>query len=98
MFFMPFISHAGVSYNKIAYSKESSLSHRFKLSLNAYSFNGPLTKKEITIQEVIDFCGDLNLDAIDLTGYYLDNYPNVPSDEYINSIKQKVHEAVLPYM
>ena len=95
LFFMPFISHAGIAYNKTAYSKQSSLSHRFKLSLNAYSFNGPLTKKEITIQEVIEFCGELNLDAIDLTGYYLENYPNVPSDEYINDIKQKVHKAGL---
>jgi len=92
---MPFLSKAELSKNNFASSNDVSLSHRFKLSLNAYSFNGPLTKKEITIQEVIEFCGELNLDAIDLTGYYLENYPNVPSDEYINSIKQKVHKEGL---
>ena len=73
----------------------SSLSHRFKISLNAYSFNGPLTKHQITIEEVIDFCGNLNIDAIDITGYYLQNYPEVPTDEYINSIKNRVHKAGL---
>jgi sugar phosphate isomerase/epimerase len=92
---MPFISRAALANNITPLKKGGQLSHRFKLSLNAYSFNGPLTKKEITIQEVIDFCGALNLDAIDLTGYYLENYPNVPSDEYIYGIKQKVHKAGL---
>ncbi len=95
LFFMPFISRAALANNNTPLKKEDQLSHRFKLSLNAYSFNGPLTKKEITIQEVIDFCGALNLDAIDLTGYYLENYPNVPSDEYIYSIKLRVHKAGL---
>ena len=40
---------------------------RFQPSLNAYSFNGPLTRKEITLPEVIRFCRELDLDAIDLT-------------------------------
>lgn len=71
------------------------LSHRFKISLNAYSFNMPLSKKEITIEEVIDFCGAMNIDAIDITGYYLQNYPQVPTDEYISSIKNRVHKAGL---
>ena len=94
LFFMPFIGKSNLNnLGSPIYSNK--LSHRFKLSLNAYSFNGPLTKKEITIQEVIDFCSELNLDAIDLTGYYLENYPNVPSDEYIYSIKQKIHKAGL---
>lgn len=94
LFFMPFIGKS--NFNNVGSTTYSSkLSHRFKLSLNAYSFNGPLTKKEITIQEVIDFCSELNLDAIDLTGYYLENYPNVPSDEFIYSIKQKIHKAGL---
>jgi sugar phosphate isomerase/epimerase len=70
-------------------------SRRFKLSLNAYSFNGPLTRKEITIQEVIRFCGELNLDAIDLTGYYLLGYPAVPKDEELFAIKNLIHRSGL---
>ena len=98
LFFMPTIANnIGFNFKDRAVTPlvTSSLSHRFKISLNAYSFNGPLTKKEITIEEVIDFCGNLNIDALDITGYYLQNYPEVPSDEYINSIKNKVHKAGL---
>jgi len=99
LFFLPVIAKtkSGDYSNTLLVSPESkpSLSHRFKISLNAYSFNAPLTKKEITIEEVIDFCGDLNIDAIDITGYYLQNYPQVPSDEYIYSIKNRVHKAGL---
>ena len=51
LFFMPAIakSNMGSSSNKSLVPSEnnSSLSHRFKISLNAYSFNAPLTKKEI---------------------------------------------------
>ena len=65
LFFMPAIakSNMGGSSKVQVDSAESnsSLSHRFKISLNAYSFNAPLTKKEITIEEVIDFCGNLRI-------------------------------------
>ncbi len=94
IFFMPFIAKAKVN-SMSAWLGEKKIAHRFKMSLNAYSFNAPLTKKEITIEEVITFCGNLNIDAIDLTGYYLQNYPAIPSDEYIYSIKNKVHKAGL---
>ena len=98
LLFMPaFVNNIGFNLNEqfVAPEFASSLSHRFKISLNAYSFNGPLTKHQITIEEVIDFCGNLNIDAIDITGYYLQNYPEVPTDEYINSIKNRVHKAGL---
>ena len=99
----PFIAtaHTSASSNNLANtstpistsSKPRKLSHRFKMSLNAYSFNAPLVNKQITIEEVIDFCGDLNLDAIDLTGYYLKGYPLVPDDAYIYSLKNRAHKA-----
>lgn len=99
MFFLPAVAKADWGLKHIDVNSRdgstSSLSHRFKISLNAYSFNAPLSKKEITIEEVIDFCGNLNIDAIDITGYYLQNYPEVPSDEYIYNIKNRVHKAGL---
>lgn len=75
--------------------KSERLSHRFKMSLNAYSFNAPLVNKQVTIEEVIDFCGALNLDAIDLTGYYMKGYPVVPDDEYIFALKNRIHKVGL---
>ena len=64
-------------------------SHKFKLSLNVYSFNNPLKAGEIDLFDVLEFCTEYNFDAIDPTGYYFPGYPEVPSDPYINVFKRK---------
>ncbi len=69
--------------------------NRFKISLNAYSFNNPLVNKKTTLEEVMDFCARENFDAIDITGYYMPGYPAVPSDEYIYHLKNKAHRLGL---
>lgn len=63
--------------------------HKFKISLNCYSFNSPLREGEIDLFEVLDFCAKHNFDAIDPTGYYFPGYPQVPADEYINEFKRR---------
>jgi sugar phosphate isomerase/epimerase len=63
--------------------------HKLKLSLNVYSFNNPLRAGEIDLFDVLDFCAEYNMDAIDPTGYYFPGYPEVPSDKYINEFKRK---------
>lgn len=65
------------------------LSHKFKLSLNLYSFNSLLREGKVDLFDMLDFCAEHNFDAIDPTGYYFPGYPNVPSDEFINSFKRK---------
>lgn len=70
-------------------------SNRFKISLNAYSFNAPLTNKKTTLDEVIEFCAKTGFDAIDITGYYFPGYPEIPSDEYIYHLKNKAHRLGL---
>jgi len=62
---------------------------KYKLSLNAYSFNQPLTKGTMTISDLLDFSAKTGIDGVDLTGYYFPGYPQVPSDEYIYSVKKK---------
>ncbi len=69
--------------------------NRFKISLNAYSFNAPLTKGTTDLDAVIEFCARENFDAVDLTGYYFPGYPEVPSDEYIYHLKKKTHQLGL---
>jgi sugar phosphate isomerase/epimerase len=61
----------------------------FKTSLNAYSFNSYLQQGKKDLDELIDYCTTLNLDAVDLTGYYFPAYPEIPDDKYIYHIKQK---------
>ncbi len=64
-------------------------SHKFKISLNVYSFNQPLRDEKIDLFDVLDFCAKYNFDAIDPTGYYFPGYPEVPSDEFIRKFKRQ---------
>ncbi|WP_373511799.1 sugar phosphate isomerase/epimerase family protein [Persicitalea sp.] len=60
-----------------------------KLSCNIFSFNDLLRKGEMSLEEVFEFCSDLGFAAVDPTGYYFPNYPEVPSDGYIFKLKKK---------
>jgi len=62
---------------------------KLKISLNAYSFNKPLRDGSMTLDEVVEYCAQHGFDAVDLTGYYFPNYPDVPPDDYIYHIKRK---------
>jgi sugar phosphate isomerase/epimerase len=62
---------------------------RLKTSLNAYSFNGPLLKGTMTLDELLEYCAEQGFDGVDVTGYYFRGYPEVPTDEYIFRIKKK---------
>jgi sugar phosphate isomerase/epimerase len=59
-----------------------------KISLNAYSFNDPLAKGDMSLDGLLEFCSTHGFDAVDLTGYYFPGYPTVPSDEYIYHVKR----------
>jgi sugar phosphate isomerase/epimerase len=60
-----------------------------KTSLNAYSFNGPLTDGSMSISDMLDFCADNGFDGVDITAYYFSGYPKVPADAYLYGIKRK---------
>ena len=62
---------------------------KYKLSLNAYSFNQPLRDDKMTVHDMLDFSSKTGFDGVDLTGYYFPGYPEVPSDEYLYSVKKK---------
>ena len=66
-----------------------------KLSLNAYSFNRELLDGSMTIEDMLEFCAGQGLMAVDITGYYFQGYPHVPSDEMIYSVKRKAFELGL---
>jgi len=62
---------------------------KIKFSLNAYSFNRPLRDGAMTIDDLLEFCFQYNLDALDLTAYYFPGYPAIPPDRLIFDIKRK---------
>lgn len=87
---------AGAAIPLSPFAKDRSISFRavnggeqLKLSLNAYSFNGPLTRGEMTLDSLLDYCSLTGFDGVDITGYYFPGYPIVPSDEVIYHVKKK---------
>lgn len=76
--------------NKASNNKPSA--NRFRLSLNAYSFNTPLKNGTTSLFEILEFCARENLSAADLTGYYFPGYPDIPSNEYIYQLKKRAHQ------
>lgn len=62
---------------------------RIKLALNAYSFNQLLRSGETTLYDLVDFCAENGLDALDATGYYFPGYPETPPDEFLYGLKRK---------
>lgn len=63
-----------------------------KLSLNAYSFNKELLNGSMTLDDLLEFCADQGLVAVDITGYYFHGYPKVPSDDVIFRVKRKAFD------
>ncbi len=66
-----------------------------KTSINAYCFD-PLLRANLkdpttgmSLFDVLDFCAEQNVDAIDPTGYYFPGYPEVPRDKYLNDFKRR---------
>ncbi len=68
---------------------QQKLPSKLKTSLNAYSFNAPLMKGEMNLDDLLEYCAANQFDAVDITAYYFPGYPEVPSDEYLYHIKQK---------
>lgn len=68
---------------------QQKLPTKLKTSLNAYSFNSPLMKVEMNLDDLLEYCAANQFDAVDITAYYFPGYPEVPTDEYLYHIKQK---------
>jgi sugar phosphate isomerase/epimerase len=63
----------------------------YRIGLNAYSFNAPLRAGTMTLEDVVHYCAQHSIDAVDPTGYYFPGYPKVPSDETIFRLKRTAH-------
>ena len=65
-----------------------------RLSLNAFSFNQLLSNHTMTLLDVVDYCVQHEIQAVDLTGYYFPDQPpnatgKAPTDEYVYNLKRK---------
>lgn len=82
------LSAPGIGYGAVA-GEISPQKRKLKTSLNAYSFNKPLSEGRMTLTDLLEFCADHDIDGVDLTGYYFPGYPEVPPDEYLYELKRK---------
>lgn len=68
-----------------------------KPALNIYSFLEALNEnkkdaaKGIDLFGVCDFCARLNIEAMDMTGYFFPEYPKVPTDAFVSRVKRYAH-------
>lgn len=62
---------------------------RLQYSINAYSFNAALRSGDMTFYDMMEFCAELGMDAVDLTSYYFSSYPQVPSNSELFALKRK---------
>ncbi len=66
-------------------------------ALNIYSFLDQLNenkkdpRKGIDLFGVCDYCARLDLEAMDMTGYFFPEYPKVPTDAFVSRIKRYAH-------
>lgn len=68
---------------------ESFPKQNLKVSLNAYSFNDPLSKGRMGIYDMFSWCAGQGFTAVDLTAYYFPDYPLVPSDDILYQVKRQ---------
>ncbi len=72
-------------------------SARLKLSLNAYSFHPPLTAYingqdgGMSLFDLLEYCAEHGFDAIDPTGYFFPDYPEVPERKFVNEFKRRTN-------
>lgn len=84
----PFLLASPGSAMQVVAEPRRSSGARLRLSVNAFSFNQPLRAGELTLFDVIDYCAQQGVDALDATGYYFPGYPNVPDDAYLYRLKR----------
>lgn len=86
---VPTVMSAGALPRNHGKSKNTDNKQKLKVSLNAYSFNEPLTKGSMTIEDLLKFCAEKDLMAVDITAYYFPGYPSVPGDDFLYHVKRK---------
>jgi sugar phosphate isomerase/epimerase len=68
---------------------------RVKIGLNLFSFDVPIKAKQMDILDAIKYAASIDMECIDITGYYFPTYPEAPSDEYIYEVKRTAFRNAL---
>jgi len=88
---------AAANYSSLSAATQPILRHsgaHLRTSLNAYSFSDLLaahakdSSQGLNLFQVCDFAAKLGFDAVDLTGYFFEGYPQPPTDSYLFRLKR----------
>jgi sugar phosphate isomerase/epimerase len=71
---------------------EKNFTSPLKLSLNAFSFNDALLAKQMSTDQLLQYCYDEGIGAVDITAYYIPGYPIVPADDVLFQFKRKAFQ------
>ncbi len=80
------LAFAGSKRGEAAQQKNRFRKGRFKLSCAAYSYRKYLKKGDMTLDDFIDRCVELDIDAVELTSYY---FPEKITSAFLNHLKNK---------
>ena len=89
-----FLAIFGLSGLRAQDQKINTESH-IRLALNAFSFNdvlmakGTPEKPAFTLFDLLEWCAGQNIEALDITAYYIPSYPEVPTDDYTYELKRR---------
>lgn len=83
-------------YRNYYADKTREVNQELVLSVNAYSFADLLDARDtknneqvFTLFNLLDWCSDHEIKALDPTAYFFPGYPQVPSDTYLQTFKAK---------
>ena len=62
---------------------------RLRIGLNSYSFDRPLRDGSMTLSNVVRYCAQHGIEALDATGYYFPGYPKAPADVFVRNLKRE---------
>ena len=89
---LPALTLPVIAYHNEAFGQERNINtgkSKLKMSLNAFSFNGPLSEKKMNLDDLLETSAEIGFEGVDITAYYFPGYPKVPADDYLYHIKRK---------
>ena len=99
IFGIPFFSSCQKQTTSLMMKEKVEVKSDIILGLNAYSFNDLLLAKDPRDKEqvyslfnLLEWCHSQGIKAIDPTAYFFPTYPEVPSDDYLEKLKNRAAE------
>ena len=84
-------------------SRDPDLGPKIKTSVNAWSYNVPLFRyvdgesDGMSLFDLLEECAQLDVDAVDPTGYFFPGYPEVPDPAFVRAFRRRAFDLGLSF-